>query len=105
MAAGQATDERFYLAELQRLDGELRARERPGKAGDAETLFRQAIDTARAQHARGLELRAVTSLARLWREQGRSGEAHAVLAAVTASFDEGLATRDVQQARQLLASI
>jgi class 3 adenylate cyclase/predicted ATPase len=105
MTAGQATDERFYLAELQRLDGELRVRERPGKRDDAEMLFRQAIDTARSQHARGLELRAATSLARLWLEQGRSADARAALAEITGSFDEGVATRDVQQARQLLASL
>ena len=104
-AAGQATDEHFYLAELQGLDGELRMRERPESTADAEVLFRQAIDTARTQHARALELRAATSLARLWREQGRAGDARGVLATVAESFDEGLATRDVHQARQLLASL
>lgn len=105
MTAGQTTDERFYVAELERLDGELRVREKPGGAADAEMLFRQAIDTTRAQHARSLELRAATSLARLWQAQGRPGDAHGVLAGITASFDEGRATRDVEEARQLLAAL
>ena len=93
MAAGQATDERFYLAELQRLDGELRARERPGKAGDAETCSARP-STPRGRSTPGAWSSAPSPASRgSGRSKAGAAEARAVLAEITSSFDEGLATR------------
>ena len=73
LATIEATGERWWEAELQRLRGMLlmARRDMPG----AEVTLRRAIDLARTQQAKSLELRAATSLARLWGEQGRRGEA------------------------------
>jgi DNA-binding SARP family transcriptional activator/predicted ATPase len=95
------TGERVWQAELLRLQAELRlAQGIPGR--DVEALYRQAIELARRQGARSLELRACASLARLWHDAGRSGEARELLAPVYASFTEGLDTLDLQEAGALL---
>jgi predicted ATPase len=62
----------------------------------------RAIATTRQQGAKSLELRAATSLARLWRDQGRRGEAHDLLARVYGWFTEGFATADLKDAKALL---
>jgi predicted ATPase len=96
--------DRFWKAELHRLAGELaRAEVRDG--GDAETHFHQAIDTARGQEAKMLELRAATSLALLWQDHGRRQDAEQVLAAVYDRFDEGFHTHDLQVAAALLKTL
>jgi predicted ATPase len=64
--------------------------------------LQQALDIARSQHARSWELRAATSLARLWRRQGRRDAARQVLGEVYGWFTEGFDTADVQEARVLL---
>jgi adenylate cyclase len=69
---------------------------------EAEGCFRRALEVGRAQEARSLELRAATSLARLWRDQGRRAEAHDVLGAVYGSFTEGFDTGDLRAAKALL---
>ena len=69
------------------------------KAGDS---FRTALAIAREQGTRGYELRAATSLARLWGEQGRRDEARELLAPLYASFTEGLNTADLKEAKALL---
>ena len=74
----------------------------PAKAEDS---FRTALATAREQGARGYELRAATSLARLWREQGRRGEARDLLAPVYVWFTEGFDTADLKEARTLLSEL
>ncbi|MES1243815.1 MAG: protein kinase [Acidobacteriota bacterium] len=91
----------YYDAELHRLEGELlRA---SGDVRAAETSFLKALEIARGPEARGFELRAATSLGRLLAEQGRAGEVLPVLAtAIEAFHDDGLKTRDLQEARQLL---
>jgi predicted ATPase len=71
----------------------------PAKAEDS---FRTALAIAREQGARGYELRAATSLARLWREQGRRAEALELLAPVYAWFTEGFDTPDLKDAKKLL---
>jgi len=73
-----------------------------GEGAEAASWFRQAIDTARSQQAKSLELRAATSLARLWREQGERAEAYDVLAPVYGWFTEGFATADLKKAKELL---
>ncbi|HEX7183722.1 MAG TPA: TOMM system kinase/cyclase fusion protein [Thermoanaerobaculia bacterium] len=90
----------FYDAELHRLRGELLLGiPDPEKA---EASFRQALEIARQQGALALELRAAMSLGRLLRNQDRAGEALPLLAGVYGRFQEGFATRDLQEARRLL---
>src|SRR5262249_43954086 len=101
--------ERYFESELHRLKGELLLRrDRGGATGspqahaDAERLFRSAIDIARPQRARSLELRAATSLSRLLRDQGRHAEAVEVLSGVYAGFTEGFDVLDLEEAAALL---
>ena len=73
-----------------------------GHIGDAEECFRRALTTAHDQSARSLELRAATSLARLWRDQGKRTQAHDLLAPVYGWFTEGFETPDLKDAKALL---
>jgi predicted ATPase len=94
----------LWAAELHRLKGELLLR-RAGPTEEAEACFRQALDTARHQQAKSLELRAVTSLSRLWQQQGKRAEAHDLLAPVYGWFTEGFDTIDLQEAKALLDAL
>ena len=89
-------------AEIHRLCGELTGRLPYPDPAKAEDSFRTALASAREQGTRGYELRAATSLARLWREQGRRGEARELLAPVYGSFTEGFETADLRVAKALL---
>jgi adenylate cyclase len=103
LATMTSKDERFYEAELYRIEGELR-----GRVGDergAEERFTEALGTARRQGATSLELRVVVSLARLLKRQRREGEAKEPLESVSGRFIEGTATGDVRAARELLADL
>ena len=71
-------------------------------AGDREDSFRTALAIAHEQGTRGYELRAATSLARLWGEQGRRDEARDLLAPLYGWFTEGFGTADLKEARRLL---
>jgi predicted ATPase len=95
-----ATGECHYQAELYRLRGAVLAE--TGDTAEAASWLQQAIDTARGQQAKSLELRAVTSLARLWRDQGKRAQAHDLLAPVYDWFTEGFDTADLKDARSLL---
>jgi predicted ATPase len=95
-----ATGECYYLAELHRLRGAVLAA--TGDPAAAASSLQQAIDAARNQQAKSLELRAATSLARLWAEQGRRAEAYDLLAPVYGWFTEGFDTADLQDAKALL---
>ena len=117
----QNTGERFFEAECHRLTGELvltsqvhSAKTKARKNSDtrlqsaeakAEEYFRQAIDLARRQRAKSLELRAVRSLSRLWQRQGKREEARQLLAEIYGLFTEGFETADLQEAKALLASL
>jgi predicted ATPase len=72
------------------------------KVGEAEGCFWKALDTARRQQAKSLELRAAMSLSRLWRQQGKQEEAHQLLADIYGWFTEGFGTPDLQEAKALL---
>ena len=96
------TGERWYEAELHRLKGELLLQQHADNQADAETCFQHALDLARKQQAKSLELRAATSLARLWQQQGKRQEAHDLLAPVYNWFTEGFDTADLQDAKALL---
>jgi len=105
LAVIQRTGERIYEAELYRLQGELRLRIARDNPAEAETSFRQALDIARQQQAKSLELRAAMSLARLWQQQGKRQEAHDLLAPVYGWFTEGFDTADLQEAKALLDAL
>jgi len=91
--------------EIHRLRGELTGRLPYPDPAKAEDSFRTALAIAREQGTRGYELRAATSLARLWRDQGRRSEARDLLAPVYGSFTEGFDTADLKDARALLAEL
>ena len=96
--------ERFWLAEIHRLTGEMQQRlGRPEEA--VEAALKEALDVARQQGAKSLELRAATSLARFWQEHGRQTEAHSLLAGIYDWFSEGFDTPDLQAAQSLLDSL
>jgi len=92
----------YYGSEVHRLEGELRRQLLPSAAEDAERCFERAIDFARRREAKSLELRATTSLARLWRDFGRREDAHRLLADIYGWFTEGFDTVDLHDARMLL---
>ena len=69
---------------------------------DAITCFRQGLDTARCQHAKSLELRCATSLARVWHAQDKRQQAYELLAPVYDWFTEGFDTPDLEDAKALL---
>jgi predicted ATPase len=123
LALVDQTEERITEAELYRLKGELTLqqseRRRPKSKvpssqhltpstqveAEAEACFLKAIQVARKQQAKSLELRAVMSLARLWQQQGKKKEAHGVLAKVYGWFTEGFDTKDLQEAKALLEEL
>jgi tetratricopeptide (TPR) repeat protein len=132
LAALAQNDERRFEAEFYRLQGELllqRAVDQdlrhaaPGESAtatkaawteatpasrlavEAEACFRRALDVARSQQAKSLELRAVMSLGRLWQRQGRRGEARKLLEPVYGWFTEGFDTLDLQEAKALLEAL
>jgi predicted ATPase len=113
LALGEQHGERFYMAELSRLQGELllHASARQGgqsnvilasEAAPAEACFQQALALARGSQAKAWELRAALSLSRLWQRQGRRTEARQLLAEVYGWFTEGLDTADLRAARAFL---
>jgi hypothetical protein len=101
----EQSGERFWLAELHRLDGQIALKRPEPDRALAEACFFEAIDIARSQEARLLELRAATDLAGLWRETGSHNNPHALLEPVLAAIEPGGNTRDVRNARALLAAI
>jgi hypothetical protein len=99
----ELTEERWLIAELLRVKGEtLLSRGGSGAAAEAEGHFRRALDLARQQAALSWELRAATSLARLWRDQAQSKAANELLAAVYDRFTEGFETADLRTAKSLI---
>jgi predicted ATPase len=115
------TGERFYEAELYRLKGQLTLQQfqvssskfyvtnpqslTPNPQTEAEACFLQALEVARKQQAKSLELRAAMSLARLWQQQGKKAEAHEMLSEIYHWFTEGFDTKDLQEATALLEEL
>jgi predicted ATPase len=97
------TGMRFCEAELYRLQGELLLAGSAAHHTEAEACFRQALDIARHQQAKSLELRAAMSLSRLWQQQGKCTAAYDLLAPIYGWFTEGFDTADLQEAKSLLA--
>jgi predicted ATPase len=97
--------EYFWEAELHRLKGHLLLQQAVSDATQAEICFLQALAIAHRQQAKALELRAATSLTRLWQQQGKRTDAHQLLAEVYGWFTEGFDTADLQEARALLDTL
>ena len=95
-------DERWWEAEVYRLRGVLLLRQPGTPQAEAEAWLQRALDVARRQEAKSLELRAATSLSRLWQQQGKRAEARALLVPIYGWFTEGFDTADLQEARALL---
>ena len=103
LALVEKTDERYYEAEIRRLQGEFLLM--LGHPAEAEVGFHQAIEVARQQTARLLELRATMSLSRLWQKQGKPEAARRQLAEIYDWFTEGFDTPDLQDAKELLGEL
>jgi predicted ATPase len=98
----EKSGERYYEAELLRLKGELLLGQSPDAPAEAEAQFHDALEIARHQQAKSLELRSAMSLARLWQRQGKEGDARQLLNDVFCWFTEGFDTADLGEARTLL---
>jgi predicted ATPase len=121
LAHVRAKGEGLYEAELYRLKGELTLQQlsvasnqlsvanpqspTPNPRAEAEACFLKAIEVARTQQAKSLELRATISLARLWQQQDKKKEAYELLAPVYNWFTEGFDTKDLQEAKALLDAL
>ena len=90
------------LSEAKRLEGELLLQQHSPGPSAAETCFHQALESAHRQKAKSWELRAATSLARLWQSQDKRQDAYDLLAPVYDWFTEGFDTADLIEARSLL---
>jgi predicted ATPase/class 3 adenylate cyclase len=98
-------EERWWAAEVCRLRGVLLLRQPVPPQAEAEACFQRALDVARLQEAKSLELRAAMSLSRLWQQQGKRAEAYELLAPVYGWFTEGFDTADLQEAKALLEEL
>jgi hypothetical protein len=122
LVAVEKNEERWNEAELYRLKGEftLQSSVQRRESGvpntqhptpstqaeaEAEAYFHKALDVARKQQAKSWELRAATSLARLWHSQGKKTEAHKLLSEIYNWFTEGFDTKDLQEAKALLEEL
>jgi predicted ATPase len=111
LTVAQRSEQHYWEVELHRLLGvlTLQAETSPARAGHhdraAEPHFLRAIDIARRQRARSLELRATMNLSRMWADEGKPGEAHVLLSGIYAWFTEGFDTADLREAKSLLAEL
>ena len=96
------TGERVFEADLHRLKGQLLLQQSSDNQSEAETCFHQALEVAQSQQAKSWELRAATSLARLWQSQEKRDEARQLLGEVYDWFTEGFDTADLKDAKALL---
>jgi predicted ATPase len=103
IALGESTGLHYWDAELRRLRGEFLLE--TADSSDAEACFLEAIEIARRQKGKLHELRAATSLARLWKEQGKTSKARALLSEIYGWFSEGFGTADLTDAKALLADL
>ena len=101
----EANGQGDLLAEAYRLQGEFLLRQAIPDAVQAEACLQQALTIARRQQAKSWELRAATSLARLWQQQGKWAEARELLALIYGWFTEGFDTADLLDAQTLLRTL
>jgi len=100
--AVETTKERWCEAEIHRTAGEITLLSPEADATKAQAYFERALAVARKQQAKSWELRAATSIARLWRGQGKRQQARHLLAPIYSCFTEGFDTLDLKQAKALL---
>jgi predicted ATPase len=105
LAIVDKTGDRYWEAELHRLKGELLQIQQGRKVGEADDCFRKALDTARRQQAKSLELRASMSMSRLWQQQEKRQDAYELLAPIYGWFTEGFDTADLKEAKALLEEL
>jgi predicted ATPase len=105
LAVMDHTGQRFYEAELHRLKGGLLLQQSSDKHTEAAAYFQRALEVARRQEAKALELRAAMSLSRLWQQQGKRKEARDLLAPIYGWFTEGFDTADLQEAKALVEAL
>jgi predicted ATPase len=98
-------EECYWEAEVHRLRGVLLLRQPGTPQAEAEPWLQRALDVARRQEAKSLELRAAMSLARLWQQQGKDAEAHELLTPIYSWFTEGFDTPDLREAKALLDAL
>ncbi len=98
-------EERFVEAEVCRLRGVVLLRQPGTPQAEAEAWWQRALDVARRQEAKALELRAAMSLSRLWQQQDKQAEARELLAPIYGWFTEGFDTADLQEAKALLDTL
>jgi predicted ATPase len=98
-------EERWWEAEVARLRGVLLLRQTGISPAEAEAWLQRALDVARRQEAKALELRAAMSLAHLWQQQGKCAEAYDLLAPIYGWFTEGFDTADLQEAKAMLEAL
>jgi predicted ATPase len=101
----EATEERWWEAEVYRLQGELLLCLPRPALPQAEACFHQALDVARRQQAKALELRAALSVSRLWQQQSQRTEAYELLVPIYSWFTEGFDTADLQDAKAVLEEL
>ncbi len=102
LTAIKTTNERWFEADINRMAGEIALKSPQPDAAKAQAYFERALAVARKQQAKSWELRAATSMARLWRDQGKRDEALDLLAPVYGWFTEGFDTLDLREAKALL---
>src|SRR3984893_13810062 len=102
MLAVETTKETWCEAEVHRTAGEIALLSPERDAAKAERYFERALAVARQQQAKSWELRAAMSMARLWRDQGKTQQARELLAPVYDWFTEGFDTLDLKEAKSLL---
>jgi class 3 adenylate cyclase/predicted ATPase len=105
MTALETTSERWFEAEVNRLAGQIALMSQQPDVAKAQAYFERALAVARHQQAKSWELRAAMSLARLWRDQGKSQQARELLAPVYGWFTEGFDTLDLKEAQALLGEL
>jgi predicted ATPase len=98
-------EERYWEVKISRLRGVLLLRQTGTSQAEAEAWLRRALDVARRQEAKALELRAAMSLSRLWQPQGKRADAYELLAPIYGWFTEGFDTADLQEAQALLEEL
>jgi predicted ATPase len=98
----ETSGERWCEAEINRIAGEIELKLPERDTAKAERYFERALDIARSQQAKSWEPRAATSLARLWRDQGKRDAARDLLGPVYGWFTEGFDTLDLKEAKALL---
>jgi predicted ATPase len=101
----ETTKEKWCEAEVHRVAGDIALKSPEPDATKAQACFEHALAIARQQQAKSWEVRAATSLARLWRNQGKRQEAHDLLAPVYGWFTEGFDTVDLKEAKALLEEL